>query len=105
MAVSRWAGEISMGSNMSSVPLPPMRIKDGFTLGGYAPEDMHAHAAAVSAALLESMASERHRAFLLAERVRVLEEALQSIEHDSKYFGPSELKRQAREALKGASHE
>jgi hypothetical protein len=30
------------------------------------------------AALLESMASERHRAFLLAERVKVLEEALQT---------------------------
>ena len=57
------------------------------------------------AGLVESMASERHRAFLLAERVRVLEETLQSIEHDSKYFGPSELGRQARAALKGASHE
>ena len=105
-----------MGSNMSSVPLPEpvddvrvtwrgetefLRAEDDY----YIAAQLHAHAAAVSAALLESMASERHRAFLLAERVRVLEEALQSIEHDSKYFGPSELKRQAREALKGASHE
>jgi hypothetical protein len=41
----------------------------------------------------------------LRERIKVLEQALQSIEHDSKYFGPSELGRQARAALKGSSHE
>ena len=60
---------------MSNVPLPPLQDWNF----GYTTSDMHAHAAAVSAALLESMASERHRAFLLAERVRVLEEALELI--------------------------
>ena len=93
---------------MSDVPLPEtpyMKYMGRRVQLAYTADQMREYSAAVSAALLESMASERHRAFLLAERVRVLEETLQSIEHDSKYFGPSELGRQARAALKGASHE